>query len=70
MYNSNENTEKTDPATTENPVLVSDRREMFQKLGKFAAYAAPITLLALTNKAEAASQGFGGGGGGGPHKKP
>jgi hypothetical protein len=31
------------------------RREMVQKLGKFAAYAAPFTVLAFTKKASAAS---------------
>jgi hypothetical protein len=33
----------------------SDRREALIKVGKFAAYAAPFTVLALTNKAEAAT---------------
>lgn len=33
----------------------TDRREALLKAGKFAAYAAPFTLLALTNKAEAAT---------------
>jgi hypothetical protein len=33
----------------------SDRREALLNAGKFAAYAAPFTLLALTNKAEAAT---------------
>jgi hypothetical protein len=32
-----------------------DRREVVQKLGKFAAYAAPFTVLAFTKKANAAS---------------
>ena len=31
------------------------RREVVQKLGKFAAYAAPFTVLAFTKKAAAAS---------------
>jgi hypothetical protein len=70
MYNPDVTPEKSDCATANDSGSVSDRREVFQKLGRFAAYAAPITLLALTNKAQAASQGFGGGGGGGPHKKP
>jgi len=35
----------------ENP----ERRDMFQKFGKFAAYAAPFTVLALTQKADAAT---------------
>ena len=33
----------------------SDRREALQKLGRFAAYAAPFTLLAVTKKADAAT---------------
>ena len=33
----------------------SDRREVVQKLGRFAAYAAPFTVLALTQKADAAT---------------
>ncbi|HMF79461.1 MAG TPA: hypothetical protein VK604_27620 [Bryobacteraceae bacterium] len=32
-----------------------DRREVVRKLGKFAAYAAPFSVLALTQKASAAS---------------
>jgi len=32
-----------------------NRRELARKLGKFAAYAAPFTVMALTNKAQAAS---------------
>jgi hypothetical protein len=31
------------------------RREALRKAGKLAAYAAPFTVLALTNKAEAAT---------------
>jgi len=34
-----------------------NRREMVGKLGKFAAYAAPFTVLALTKKADAATGG-------------
>lgn len=33
----------------------SDRREVMQKLGRFAMYAAPFTVLALTQKADAAT---------------
>jgi hypothetical protein len=40
---------------------LQDRREVFKKLGKFAAYAAPFAALAVTQKASAAS-------GGGPRK--
>jgi hypothetical protein len=32
-----------------------DRREVVRKLGKFAAYAAPFTVLAFTKKAAAAT---------------
>lgn len=34
------------------------RREALIKAGKFGVYAAPFTVLALTNKAEAASGTF------------
>jgi hypothetical protein len=34
-----------------------DRREVIQKLGRFTAYAAPFTVLALTRKAASASTG-------------
>ncbi len=42
---------------TENnqPEEVHDRRQAMQKLGKFAAYAAPLTILAFSQKASAAS---------------
>ena len=33
------------------------RRDMVRKLGRFAAYAAPFTVLALSKKAEALSGG-------------
>ena len=33
----------------------SARREAIQKLGRFAVYAAPFTVLALTKKADAAT---------------
>jgi hypothetical protein len=32
-----------------------DRREALRKAGKLAAYAAPFTVVALSNKAEAAT---------------
>jgi hypothetical protein len=32
-----------------------NRRDAVRKLGKFAAYAAPFTVLALTKKADAAT---------------
>ena len=34
---------------------VNNRREVIEKLGKFAAYAAPFAVLASTKKAEAAT---------------
>jgi hypothetical protein len=47
------NERKVDSQTTEN----HDRREAVRKLGRLAAYAAPFTVLALTEKANAASGG-------------
>ena len=38
------------------------RRDMARKLGKYAAYAAPFTVLALSSKAATSS-------GGGPHPR-
>ncbi len=32
-----------------------ERREAMQKIGRFAVYAAPFTVLALTKKADAAT---------------
>jgi hypothetical protein len=37
------------------PEKATDRRELIQKLGKFAVYAAPFTVLATTAKAATAS---------------
>ena len=47
---------------------VSERRETLRRMGKFAAYASPFTILALTNKAEAATGHGPGKGSGGPGK--
>jgi hypothetical protein len=50
-----------DPKATDQSVELKDsaekqnRRELVSKLGKFAAYAAPFTVMAFTNKAQAAS---------------
>jgi len=41
-------------STTE---TTDSRRDMVRKLGRFAAYAAPFTVLALPKKAEALSGG-------------
>ena len=41
------------------------RRELLEKFGKFAAYAAPFTVLAFSKKADAAT-----GTGPGKHAKP
>jgi hypothetical protein len=35
--------------------VASDRREVIQKLGRFAAYAAPFTVLAMTAQAASAT---------------
>jgi hypothetical protein len=50
-----------DPKSTNQPVETQEnsekqnRRELVSKLGRFAAYAAPFTVMAFTNKAQAAS---------------
>jgi|GEM_PF-5718020 len=46
-------------------VEAEDRRELLRRVGKFALYAAPFTVLAFAKKAQAAScaKGFGGCGG-------
>lgn len=36
-------------------IAQQERREVVRKLGKFAAYAAPFTVLAFTKKAAAAT---------------
>jgi hypothetical protein len=54
-----EQNKNNEPAENVRP----DRREAMQKLGRFAAYAAPFTILALTKKADAAT-------GHGPGKHP
>jgi len=44
------------PACAEDGMLESqNRRETLQKFGKFAAYAAPFTVLAVAQKADAAT---------------
>jgi hypothetical protein len=50
------NNETKDPGAEQNAAGEStERREALRKLGKYAAYAAPFTVLALTNKAKAAT---------------
>jgi len=46
--------QKSGPGNVEAETL-THRREALIRAGKFAAYAAPFTVLALTNKAEAAT---------------
>jgi hypothetical protein len=48
---------------SEKSTEIEDRREVVRKLGRFAAYAAPFTVLAMTKKADAAT-------GGGPRPLP
>ena len=44
------------PCESEDKSLASkERRDTLQKFGKFAAYAAPSTVLALAQKADAAT---------------
>jgi hypothetical protein len=49
-------TAESEPAETQH------RRDVVRKLGRFAVYAAPFTVLALTSKAETSS-------GPGPHPR-
>jgi hypothetical protein len=49
-----------DPETHNQPeerqtIDADNRRDAVRKLGRFAAYAAPFTVLALTKKADAAT---------------
>jgi hypothetical protein len=64
--------ETRDPGAETNAAgEITERREALLKIGKYAAYAAPFTVLALTNKAEAATghgPGKGGASGIGPAK--
>jgi hypothetical protein len=50
------NPEKQNPGTENNSgAELTDRRSALIQAGKLAAYAAPFTVLALTNKADAAT---------------
>ena len=40
---------------TDETETVSNRRDLARRLGRFAAYAAPLTMLLLTDKAKAFS---------------
>jgi len=67
----NTNNRKTSQNEVSGHVEAEDRREMLRRVGKFALYAAPFTVLAFGKKAQAAScaPGFGSCGGGGGHPK-
>jgi hypothetical protein len=43
------------PVNKEKELESPDRRDLLQKFGKFAAYAAPFTVLAFSQKADAAT---------------
>ena len=49
--NNEKDIKTTNPETAE----TDDRREALKKLGKYSAYLAPFTVLALSKKASAAS---------------
>jgi hypothetical protein len=55
----NNEKELLDNSTVETPET-SDRREALKKLGKFSAYVAPFTVLALSAKAGTSSGPAGG----------
>jgi hypothetical protein len=56
---------------TNSPVEIAEtserqnRREVVRKLGRFAAYAAPFTIMAMSSKVQAVTAG-----GPGPHSRP
>ncbi len=59
-YNNNMDSKPRDVSVeSEEMTEKHNRRELVTKLGKFAAYAAPFTVMALNSKAATAS---------GPHK--
>jgi hypothetical protein len=49
------NPEANKPETIEDEILAPERREMLEKFGKFAVYAAPFTVLAFAKRADAAT---------------
>lgn len=49
------NPEAKKPETIDDETLAPERREMLEKFGKFAVYAAPFTVLAFAKKADAAT---------------
>ena len=49
------NPEANEPETTKDDIPAPERREMLEKFGKFAVYAAPFTVLAFAKKADAAT---------------
>jgi hypothetical protein len=51
MNNEKELNQNSNSETSE----LNDRREALKKLGKYSAYVAPFTVLALSKKASAAS---------------
>jgi hypothetical protein len=53
MDHQSPNTEPTQPSA-DSPAM-QNRRDLVSKLGKYAIYAAPFTVMALNNKAIAAS---------------
>ena len=53
MNNEKELNQNSNSETSE----LNDRREALKKLGKYSAYVAPFTVLALSKKASAATGG-------------
>lgn len=63
------NNETRNPGPEENEAgEQTERRQALLKMGRFAAYAAPFTVLALSKKAEAATGHGPGKGSNGPGK--
>jgi hypothetical protein len=57
--NQNNTTQQSDPDVASNSPESQNRRDLVTKLGKFAIYAAPFTVMALNSQAASGS---------GPHK--
>jgi hypothetical protein len=53
--NTNKNTHQSDPDVASNSPESQNRRDLVTKLGKFAIYAAPFTVMALNSQAASGS---------------
>jgi len=72
MNNTNTENSSASPIEANDQIDTTDRRELMRRLGKFAVYAAPFSVLAFAKKAQAGScaAGYGSCGGGSGHPTP